>query len=441
MITEDERTTMVATETSRYEDELEKLAGSEEDVPKAERRGPFKNPKFLAGLLGGALLLAALAFGAWLHFQGRVSTDNAQVDGHIVPVASKIYGTVSEVLVDDNQMVKKGQVLVRVDPRDYQARVDQAQAALVFAQSQARGANAGVPLTRQTTQGGTSEAEAQLSGAQAELVKAQVEFQRSSTADVATAQANVASAQAQYDRAQADLNRMRPLVDKEEISRLQFDSYVAGARVGESQLNAAREQLQAARQNADSKRAGMLTAQAKVQQANAAIQTSRANQGQVNVRAAEASSAAAGIGQAQANLETARLQLGYATIVAPSDGMVTRKSVEAGQIVQQGQALLSVVPLKDVWVTANFKETQLAGVKLGQKAEIKVDLDGRKFEGHLDSIAGATGARLSLLPPENATGNFVKVVQRVPVKIVFDKIPEDALLRPGMNVEATIVTK
>ena len=427
----------MANETLMYEDELDQL--TETEAPR--KRGPFRNPKLVAGLLGGALVTGALAFGAWLHFQGRESTDNAQVDGHIVPVASKIYGTVDEVLVNDNQMVRKGQVLVRIDDRDTKARLDQANAAVALARSQAQGANAGVPLTRETTLGTTSEAEAALSVAKAELAKARAEYQRSSTADVAAAQANVDSAQAQLERAQADLNRMRPLVAKEEVSRLQFDSYVATSRVAQSQLQAAREQLAATRQGADTRHAAVLSAEARVQQTLAAVQTSRAGQGQVSVRAAEASSAAAGIGQAQANLETAELQMGYTVIVAPADGMVTRKNVEPGQIVQPGQPLLSVVPLNDIWVTANFKETQLGGVKLGQKAEIKVDLDGRVYQGHLDSIAGATGARMSLLPPENATGNFVKVVQRVPVKIVFDRIPEDALLRPGMNVEATIVTR
>ena len=422
------------------QDELERLAGSEDGLVETIP-SPRRNTRLLAGLLGGAIITAALAFGAWLHFQGRVSTDNAQIDGHVVPVASKIYGTVAEVLVRDNQMVRKGQVLVRIDARDYQARLDQAEAAVAVAESQARGASVGVPLTREVTLSGTSEAEAQLSAAQADVAKAQTEFDRASTADIAAAQANVQSAQAQFERAQADLNRMRPLVDKEEISRLQFDAYVAAEKVAESQLNAAREQVNGARQNAETKRAAVLAARARLEQAGAAVQSSRANQGQVNVRAAEASSAVAGIGQAKANLETAALQLGYTVIVAPADGMVTKKNVEPGQIVQQGQALMAVVPLQDIWATANYKETQLANVRVGQPAEIKADLDGRTYPGHVDSIAGATGARLSLLPPENATGNFVKVVQRVPVKIVFDRLEEGALLRPGMNVEATIITK
>ena len=402
---------------------------------------PRSRRKLWFGLGIAAVVIGAAGLFAYFHYQGRVSTDNAQVDGHIVPVASKIYGTVAEVLVKDNQLVKAGQVLVRIDPRDYQTRVDQAKAALAYAESQARGASAGVPLTTQTTASGTSEALAQVSAAEADLARARSEFQRASTAEIAQAQANVTAAQAQAERAQADLNRMRPLVEKEEISRQQFDAYVAAARVASSQLNAAQQQLEATRQGAESRRAAVTAAQAKVAQANAGVASSRANQGQVAVRAAEVGSANAGIQQARANLEAAQLQLSYSTIVAQTDGLVTRKNVEPGQIVQQGQALMTIIPLNDIWVTANFKETQLRGVKVGQRCEIKIDLDGRKYEGHVDSIAGATGARMSLLPPENATGNFVKVVQRIPVKIYFDHVPPDALLRPGMNAEATIFVK
>lgn len=402
---------------------------------------PSGRRKLVLGLLAGLVVTAAVASGAWLHLRGRVSTDNAQIDGHIVPVASKIYGTVAEVLVQDNQRVKAGDVLVRIDARDYQARVDQAQAALAYAESQARAASAVVPVARGTTSGSASEAVAQLRAAEAEVAKAQAEYQRSASAELAGAQASVQAAQAQSERAQADLGRMKPLIEKEEISKLQYDSYVAAARVAESQLRAAQQQYEAARQNVGTRQASLAATQARVAQAQAALQASQANQGQVNVRAAEASSAVAAIGQAKANLETAVLQLGYTTIVAPVNGVVTKKSAEVGQIVQQGQGLMTIVPVEDVWVTANFKETQLADVRIGQPAEVKVDVNGNLYHGIVDSVAGATGSRLSLLPPENATGNFVKVVQRIPVKIVLHNVPAEALLRPGMNVEATIVTQ
>ena len=390
-------------------------------------------------------VLAALAAGGvilWLNSLGHVSTDDAQVDGHIMPVSAKISGNIAEVLVDDNQQVKQGQPLVRIDPRDYQAKVDQARAALAFAESQASGATVNVPLTRDTTQSGTSSAEAQLIAAQAQYDQAKLDFERASTSDISWARSNVNTAQANYDRAEADLSRMKPLVEKSEISRLQYDSYVAAARVAESELQAAKDKLNGATQDASTKKAAMLTAQARVEQARAGVSEARANQQQVNVRRADVASAVANIAQARANLEAAELNLSYATIAAPMDGVVTKKTAEVGQIVQPGQGMMMIVPLQQVWVTANFKETQLDGVRAGQKAEVKADLGGTKYSGHVDSIAGATGTRMSLLPPENATGNYVKVVQRIPVKILLDSIPGgNQTLRPGMNVEATIFTK
>jgi membrane fusion protein (multidrug efflux system) len=235
---------------------------------------------------------------------------------------------------------------------------------------------------------------------------------------------------------------MKTLVDKEEISRLEYDSYVSSTRVSLSQLQAAKDKLAAVIKDAETKKAALLSAQARIAQAQAGILQAKATQRQVPVRVADASSAMASIAQAHANLEAAKLDLSYTSIVAPVDGVVTRKSVEVGQVVQQGQGLLMLVPLQDVWVTANFKETQLADVRNGQKAEVKADLSGKTYPGHVDSIAAATGTRMSLLPPENATGNYVKVVQRIPVKIVLDPIPGgNQVLRPGMNIDATIFTK
>jgi len=388
------------------------------------------------------VVLAAVGGYLWVSSLNRVSTDDAQVDGHIIPISPKIYGKVLEVMVDDNQQVKQGQVLVRIDPQDYQAKLDQAQAAVAVAESQAQGASAGVPLIRDTTGSSVTAAEAQLAAARADYDQAQVEAERAATADIAVARANVETAQATADHAQADLNRMKTLVDKEEISRLEYDSYASSTRVALSQLQAAKDKLASAIKDAETKKAALLSSQARIAQAEAGILQAKATQMQVPVRVADASSATASIGQAHANLEAAKLDLSYTTIVAPVDGVVTRKSVEVGQVVQQGQGLLMLVPLQDVWVTANFKETQLADVHNGQKAEVKADLSGKTYPGHVDSIAAATGTRLSLLPPENATGNYVKVVQRIPVKIVLDPIPGgNQVLRPGMNIEATIFTK
>jgi len=393
-------------------------------------------------IAGALLLLVGAGLYLWISSWNRVSTDDAQVDGHIIPVSSKIYGNVVEVLVNDNQAVKQGQVLVRLDPWDYQAKVNQASAAVGVAQSQARGASVGVPLTRETTLSGTSSAEEQVKAAQADYDEAKAEYERAANSDIAFARSNIDSAQATYDRARADLNRMRPLADKEEISRQQFDSYVAAARVAESELKAAKDKLAAANQEAETKRAGMLASQARIGQARAGVTQAQAAQKQVDVRVADVASASANIEQARANLQAAELNLSYTTIVAPADGVVTKKSVEVGQVLQPGQGLLMLVPLNDVWVTANFKETQLRDVRSSQKAEVKVDLTGKTYAGRVDSIASATGGKISLLPPENATGNYVKVVQRIPVKIVLDPIPGgNSILRPGMNVEATILTK
>ena len=421
--------------------ELEQLSREATLRPRERsRRTRLSSRKMLIGAVLVALVAAGVYF--WVGTWNQVSTDDAQVDGHIAPVSSRIYSNVSEVLVNDNQQVKQGQILVRLDPRDYQAKVDQAKASVAVATSQAQGASVGVPMVRDTTRSNTSSAEALVLAAQADYEQAKAAYDKTSNADVALARSNVQTAQATYDRAEADLNRMQPLVDKAEISRLQYDSYVAAARVAESELKASKDKLAGAQQDAQTKKAAMLAAQARVAQGRAGVVEAQANQQQVNVRTADAASAAANVNLARANLETAELNLGYATIVAPMDGVVTKKAVEVGQIVQPGQGLMMIVPLADVWVTANFKETQLRNVRPGQKAEVKVDLTGRTYPGHVDSVAGATGTRLSMLPPENATGNYVKVVQRIPVKIVLDPIPGgNNILRPGMNVEATILTK
>jgi membrane fusion protein (multidrug efflux system) len=386
------------------------------------------------------LLVAGGAIAAWLHFRDRVSSDDANVDGHITAVAPKINGNVIEVAVLDNQPVKAGQLLVRIDPRDYQAKVDMAQADLLKAESQARAAQQMVPLTSDTTQSASSGAAAALADAEAEQQRSRAAYEQASGSDIAVAEANIRSKQASNDRAQADVTRMKPLVDKAEISQLQFDGYVAAARVAESELQAAQQELASARKEASIRQSAVTAAESRINQAKAQLQSTVANQKQVGIRTSDAGTASAVVAAARANLEAAQLQLSYTTITAPIDGVVTRKSVEVGQIVQPGQGLMTIIPLKDTWVTANFKETQLANVHPGQRTEIHVDMYGKSVWGHVDSIAGATGSKMSLLPPENATGNFVKVVQRIPVKILVD--PQDALvLRPGMNVDVTIFTK
>jgi len=380
------------------------------------------NPRTRFLLFGGGLVLLVLLISLFLYYRNRESTDDAQVDGHITQISSKVYGRVGEVLVNDNQQVKAGQILVKLDPRDLQAAADQAKAQLAL-------------------QSGTSNADAQLAGAQADLMRAQSTYDQAQTSDLAWAQANIAKSKANAQLGQADLERYRPLMEKGEISKQQFDAAQANADATASALKADQEKLAQAQRGVEIAKAQLDSAKARVDQARAGIISAKADTKQVVMRQADSQGKIAKVQQARAALQAAQLNVEYTTLLAPVDGVVTHKQVEVGQIVQQGQGLMVIVPLQDVWVTANFKETQLRAMKPGQKVEVTVDTYGKTFSGHVDSIAGATGAVLSLLPPENATGNYVKVVQRVPVKIVLDPIPPDkAILRPGMNVVATAFT-
>jgi membrane fusion protein (multidrug efflux system) len=419
-----------STETLELESKppIDSLASSSDGSAEPPAPASALTPQRKRILAVAGVMLVAIVLAMYFHYRNRVFTDDAEVDAHVTPVASKIYGNISEILVLDNQQVKAGQVLVRIDPRDSQAKVDQARAALALAESQASGASTEIPLTQATTTSDVSAAEAEAAGSQAT-------YQEATSSDVAYAQANVAKSQAAYDRAQADLTRMKPLADKAEISQQDYDGYVEAARAADGQLQADKQKLAEAEKQEQ-------VADANLHAANAHLAEARAGSKMVAVRASDAAAARARVAEAQADLNAAELDLSYTEIVAPVDGVVTHKSVEVGQIVEPGQGLLVIVPLQDVWVTADYKETQLADVRPGQKAEIHVDMYDETFTGHVDSIAGATGARLSLLPPENATGNFVKVVQRIPVKILLDPIPpEKAILRPGMNVDVTILTQ
>lgn len=344
-------------------------------------------------LIAGTLVLAGLAAGMFLHYRFRVSTDDAQVDGHLVPVSAKVYGSVEKVLVEDNQPVKAGDLLVQMDARDLQSKVDQAAAAL-------------------------TQALAQVEAAQADTQRAQVSYEQAKDSDLQVAEAALEARKATLDKASGDLTRLKPLAEREEISAQQFDAARTVADVASSEWKGAQRRLASVRQEAEIRRSAIQGQSARVLQARAGVQA------------------------AQANLDALKLQLGYTRITASVDGVVTRKTVEMGQIIQPGQGLLTLVPLHQTWVTANFKETQLTRVRPGQAAEVTIDMNGQVLRGTVDSVAGSTGSRLSLLPPENAVGNFVKVVQRIPVKIRLD--PADAqkvVLRPGMNVDATILTR
>ncbi|MGH9592981.1 MAG: HlyD family secretion protein [Bryobacteraceae bacterium] len=295
-----------------------------------KKSGPLSRPNSLRVLIGFAAILLIAVLGMYWYFSGRESTDDAQVDGHLNPIASKISGNVIQVLVNDNQAVKAGQVLVKIDPRDYQARVDQARAELDLAQARASGAEIVVPMTRSVTSSGASGASADLQSALAEQSRAELDFQMASSSKLAYARATVAKEQANYDQSHSDLERMKPLIAKAEISQLQYDGYVAAERVAQSNLDAAKQQLAGAEQGVSIAQAQLEAAKARVAQAHAGVEQASANTKQVAMRSADAAAAKAGIEQAKANLEAAQLQLSYATIVAPVDGVVTHKSVEVG---------------------------------------------------------------------------------------------------------------
>jgi membrane fusion protein, multidrug efflux system len=330
------------------------------------------------------------------------------------------------VNVDDNQAVHAGDVLVEIDPRDYQTALDQAQANLASAQATARSMNIDVPVTSVSTTSTTSSSEADVQNAQAGIAAARQQFD--------SAQAQLLEAQANNQKAQNDLVRYKALVDKQEISQQLYDQAVAAAASGVASVDAARANASAADQQ-------VTQARARLAQAQASWRSSQTGPQQVASTRARALSAEADVQEKQAALEQAELNMQYTKLIAPVDGVVS-KSVEVGMNVQPGQQLLTIVPLNDVWVTANFKETQLKYMRPGQPAEFKVDANGRTYRGHVDSIAGSSGARLSLLPPENATGNYVKVVQRVPVKIVLNPDQNsDDYLRLGMSVEPKVFVK
>src|SRR5260370_31772273 len=341
----------------------------------------LKNPKVrrLLVLGGGVLLLAVISLVAY--YRNRESTDDAQVDGHITPVASKIYGRVAEVLVDDNEPVKAGQVLAKIDPRDYQASLDQAKAALALAESDAASAGVDVPRTRENVVSGTSTASAQLSVAEARLQQAQVTYDQARTSDLAWAQANIEKSKANAELAQADLARYKPLLDKGQISKQQHHAAKANPNATASSLRADQEKLAQAQRAVDIAKGHLLAAGARVEQAKASVAGAHADLRQVSMRTSDAQGKFAKVQQAHAALSAAELNLGYTEVVAPVAGVATHKQVEPGQIVQQGHGLLVVVPLQDVWVTATFNETQLRSMRAGQKADGPVDTYRKNVPG------------------------------------------------------------
>ena len=362
----------------------------------------------------------------WRYLSTYESTDDAQADVHLYPVSARVSGYVVRVNVDDNQWVEKGTVLVEIDPKDYQTAVAQAQANLANAEATAQSLNITVPITSVNTSSQLRFTASGIDDANAGIVAAE----RQLTA----AHSQVEAAEANDVKVQDDLRRYKSLVDKQEVSEQIYDQALAAAKSSTAAVEAARANESAAQQFVKQARSRLAQADANHRYAETGPQQVSSTQARVRALIAD-------VEQKRALLEQAQLNLGYTRIAAPVTGEVN-KTVVVGMNVQDGQQLLTVVPLDEVWVTANFKETQLRHMSVGQRAEIHIDSSGRTLKGHVDSIAGATGPLFSLLPPENATGNYVKIVQRIPVKIVLAPGEnKDRRLRPGMNVVPDVYLK
>jgi membrane fusion protein, multidrug efflux system len=374
----------------------------------------------------GAVVLAVSSVLLYRYLIAWESTDDAQIDGYIYPVSSRVSGYVTRVLVDENQYVEAGTVLVQLDPKDYEVAVANAKATFANDQASAAALRINVPLTSVNTSSQLSTAQADLENARAGLIAAQRGFD--------AAQASLRQAEANDLKAQDDVNRYKPLAEKDEIPQRQYTQAVDSQKATAAAVEAARASAAGAEQS-------VTQARARIAQAEAELQYAETQPQQISVQRSRAQAADAESQRAVAILEQAQLNLQYTTVVAPVSGIVGQRSVQPGQNVSPGQQMMTVVPLdsQNIWVTANFKETQLKHMRPGQHVKISVDTYGRKYDGHVLNIAGASGSRYSLLPPENATGNYVKVVQRIPVKIVFEKGQDpEHLLRPGMSVEPNV---
>jgi len=405
----------------------EKPEQKQDESPDPQPEKPKSRRRFIIIAVGALLVVGALLF--WWHSTYYEDTDDAQVNGHLIQISARIAGQVIKVNVDENQAVEAGAVLVELDPKDFQVAVQQDEANLQSAIAAFEAAKVNVPVTNISTGSTLSSAGADVHGSTAQIAQAERQLD--------AARARVVEAQANSTKSQADLDRYKPLVEKDVISKQQFDAAVDAADANKASLVEAQANVIAAEDNIRVSRDRLAQSEASLKNAQTAPQ-------QVAIQKARADQAAAVVAQAQAQLDQARLNLSYTRIIAPEAGIVTRKSVELGQNVSVGQNMMTLVSLDDIWITANFKETQLEQMHKDQPVVISVDAyGGRKFDGKITQIGGATGSVLSLFPPENATGNYVKVVQRVPVRIDLSdpKQNSDHLLRPGLSVEPKVRVK
>lgn len=385
-------------------------------------------------LIAVIVVLAIGGFSYWRYSQNWESTDDAQIDGRIHDISARVSGTVVKLYVEDNQPVEEGELLAELDPAGYQAAVDQAAAAVAEAEAEAAASLSQVPVVSTSTSTQLSGAEASVGEVQTAIATAQQQAQ-AVRARLAVAEAQVRQAKANQERTAGDLERYRPLAAKEEISRQQFDAAQTAATAAKAELDAAEAQLQEVRHAIEVADHQVAQQKARLARVESDVRSASSGPQQVAAAKARAQAAAAKVQTERARLAQAELDLSHTKIYAPVAGVV-RRSIEVGQGVQQGQLTFAIVPLEDIWVLAHFKENQLAHIRPGQPVEVAVDAyGGKKYEGRVESIAPATGARFSLLPPENSTGNYVKVVQRVPVKIVLEEGQgAEEVLRPGMSV-------
>src|SRR5215471_16372067 len=409
-------------------EDTDRLELEEVRAPRKSWRAILKERR-RAVLLAAALALAAIGAGGWVYLSSYESTDDAQVDGHLHPVSARISGTIVRVNpeVEDSHFVQAGTVLAEIDPADFAAERDRAQADYDRLKANSSAAANDITVTSSGSQGRLELATASVSEAGESVA--------SEKASLQAAEARSAQADANFARAEADRQRYEPLLAKHEISQSEYDRVATEAATDREAVTAARAEILAAQKRITQAESRLAERKADLLAAGSAPQ-------QIASSRAKAQAAVADAGRAKAQLTTAQLNLDYTRIVAPVSGIVGRKSVEAGQRVQPGQQLLTIIPLDDLWITADFKETQLQKMKAGQAVTVHVDSTGRKYRGHIDALGGATGSKFSLLPPENATGNYVKVVQRVPVRIVLEPGENsDHRLRPGMSVEPKVVLK
>ncbi|QSJ14777.1 HlyD family secretion protein [Nostoc sp. UHCC 0702] len=472
LITDAETLEAVTTETSaKIEAPLADVVPQQEKDKEIAPKKKKPIALIMAALGVGAIAAGGFGYHYWQYASTHQETDNATVTGNIHQVSSRIPGTIAQVLVNDNQLVQPGQVLVELDPRDYQSKVQQATAALENARGQAQAAQANIALTSETTSGKTNQAQGDVSGAVAAISTAQAAVKEAQAgipaaqAEVKLAQAGIPAAQAQVaqtnanlEKAQADYNRYTQLYQQGAIARQQLDTAKAAYDVAVAQKNAATqgvEQAQAKLASANvgvakaqsvlaQAQEGVVSAQAKLAASRGGLQQATAGGQDTTVKRSQYEAAKAAIAQAEASLKDAQLQLSYTQITAPSAGRVGNKNVEVGNRVQAGTPLMAIVN-DQKWIVANFKETQLENMKPGEPVEIKLDaFPHHTFSGRVDSISPASGAEFALLPPDNATGNFTKIVQRIPVKIVFDQNSiqgYESRINPGMSAEVAVEVK